>query len=137
MEKIIGQYWVPGLIDGCFVAGGCSVDYNAASEAGPGGWEAAASPDSDGSGGGSEMVRALLWPGCVVARPVPGMPKATILQWLLDIDYGGWVPRCVLDFVLPFSQVRYIVCSMYVYVCMFIHLDSTYTTYNIILCKYT
>lgn len=28
MEKIIGQYWVPGLIDGCFVAGGCSVDYN-------------------------------------------------------------------------------------------------------------
>ena len=117
MEKIIGQYWVPGLIDGCFVAGGCSVDYNAAS--GPGG-------DGDGGSSDSEMVRALLWPGCIVARPIPGMPKATILQWLLDIDYGGWVPRCVLDFVLPFSQVRYIVCSMYVYVCMFIHLDSTY-----------
>lgn len=26
--KIIGQYWVLGLIDGCFVAGGCSIDYN-------------------------------------------------------------------------------------------------------------
>ena len=26
------------------------------------------------------LVRALLWPGCIVARPIPGMPKATILQ---------------------------------------------------------
>lgn len=90
--KIIGQYWVLGLIDGCFVAGGCSVDYN-----GPGCDELA----------GDEMVRASLWPGCIVARPIPGMPKATTLQWLLDIDYKGWAPRCALDIALPFAQVRY------------------------------
>ena len=79
-----------GLIDGCFVAGGCSVDYN-----GPGCDESA-----DG-----EVVRAVLWPGCVVARPIPGRPKATTLQWLLDIDYKGWAPRCLLDWTVPFAQV--------------------------------
>ena len=66
VEKIIGQYWVPGLIDGCFVAGGCSVDYN-----GPG-----CDESIDG-----EMVRASLWPGCVVARPIPGMPKDSALNF--------------------------------------------------------
>ena len=52
-----------------------------------------------------EVVRAVLWPGCVVARPIPGMPKATTLQWLLDIDYKGWAPRCLLDWTVPFAQV--------------------------------
>ena len=70
------------------MAGGCSVDYN-----GP------------GCDAGDEMVRALLWPGCIVARPIPGMPKATTLQWLLDIDYKGWASRCALDLALPFAQV--------------------------------
>lgn len=79
-----------GLIDGCFVAGGCSVDYNG--------------PGCDESVDG-EVVRAVLWPGCVVARPIPGMPKATTLQWLLDIDYKGWAPRCLLDWTVPFAQV--------------------------------
>lgn len=88
-RKIIGQYWVPGLIDGCFVAGGCSVDYN-----GPGCDEAA-----------GEMVRAFLWPSCIVARPIAGIEKATTLQWILDVDFKGWVPRCILDTILPFSQV--------------------------------
>lgn len=71
------------------MAGGCSVDYN-----GPGCDEAA-----------GEMVRAFLWPSCIVARPIPGIHKATTLQWILDVDFKGWVPRCVLDTILPFSQV--------------------------------
>ena len=81
------------------MAGGCSIDYN-----GPGCDELAAT---------DEMVRAKVWPGCIVARPIPGMPNATTFQWLLDIDYKGWVPRLILDMALPFVQVTkltYLLC---------------------------
>ena len=54
VEKIIGQYWVPGLIDGCFVAGGCSVDYN-----GPG-------CDSEEPSTDGEMGRVFLLSGIFI-----------------------------------------------------------------------
>jgi hypothetical protein len=103
-KKIIGQYWVLGLIDGCFVAGGCSVDYN-----GPG-------CDED------EMVRAFFWPGCMVARPIPGIPNASTFQWMLDCDYGGWVPRIMLDWALPFAQVLLIL-QLAALLCFFLVVD--------------
>ncbi len=26
-------------------------------------------------------------------------------QWLLDCDFGGWVPRTIVEMAMPFAQV--------------------------------
>jgi len=43
--------------------------------------------------------------GCMVVRPIPGQPDACSFQWLLELDYGGWVPSCMVNLFLPFAQV--------------------------------
>lgn len=81
------SFWgVLGFKDGCFVAGGCSLAFPELP------------PEED-------LVRAWNHPGCMAVRPVAGQPQVTTFQWLLDCDYGGWVPQHVLDLALPFSQV--------------------------------
>lgn len=75
-----------GMMDNCFVAGGCSVDYPALPQEG-------------------DLVRAWNYPGCMVVRPIPGQTDVCLFQWLLDCDYGGWMPRSLFEFVVPFSQV--------------------------------
>ena len=79
-----------GLIDGCFVAGGCSLDFPGLND------------DKDEE----IVVRAHHYPGCIVVRPIPGGSKRVCtVQWLLESDYGGWVPSCVVNRALPFSQI--------------------------------
>ncbi|TRY67636.1 hypothetical protein TCAL_11477 [Tigriopus californicus] len=75
-----------GMMDNCFVAGGCSVDYPALPQEG-------------------DLVRAWNYPGCMVVRPIPGQADVCLFQWLLDCDYGGWMPQSLFEFVVPFSQV--------------------------------
>ena len=50
-------------------------------------------------------VRGWCFPGCMVVRPIPGQPDACTFQWLLELDYGGWVPSCLVNLFLPFAQV--------------------------------
>jgi hypothetical protein len=42
----------------------------------------------------------------MVVRPVPGQPDTSTFQWLLELDYGGWVPACLVNLFLPFAQVK-------------------------------
>jgi hypothetical protein len=42
----------------------------------------------------------------MVVRPVPGQPDTSTFQWLLELDYGGWVPACLVNLFLPFAQVQ-------------------------------
>ena len=43
----------------------------------------------------------------MVVRPVPGQPDTSTFQWLLELDYGGWVPACLVNLFLPFAQVKF------------------------------
>ena len=75
------------MLDNCFVAGGCSVDFPSLP------------PEPD-------LVRAWSYPGCMVLRPIPGRVGVSMFQWVVDCHYGGWVPQCLFDLALPFAQVR-------------------------------
>ena len=77
-------------MDSCFVAGGCSLDL----------------PDIFPDSANDDLVRAWNYPGCMVARPIAGQAKECIFQWLLDCNYGGWVPRFVQDSAIPLAQVK-------------------------------
>ena len=79
-----------GIIDGCFVAGGCSLDI----------------PGYEAKDGLEILVRAFHYPGCIVVRPIPGGAKdVCTVQWLLECDYGGLVPNLLVNSILPLGQV--------------------------------
>ncbi len=80
------MFKLEGSIDGCFVAGSGSVIYPLL-------------PEED------DLVRGWCFPGCMVVRPIPGQPDTSTFQWLLELDYGGWVPACLVNLFLPFAQV--------------------------------
>lgn len=62
-------------------------------------------PDKD-----PDLIRAWVYSSCMVVRPIYGMPKSGAnavcsFQWMIDCDYGGWIPKALLNLALPFAQV--------------------------------
>ncbi|PSN51009.1 hypothetical protein C0J52_07443 [Blattella germanica] len=60
--------------DGCFWSGGASVVH----------------PDAPSS---DKHVRGENGPGCMVARPIPGVADRCIFQWVINTRLNGWLPQ--------------------------------------------
>jgi len=58
----------------------------------------------------SRVVRATMGPGCFVTRALSTTrgQETCVLQWYLDTDLKGWIPRAVTDRTLATVQLKYI-----------------------------
>lgn len=45
--------------------------------------------------------RAHSGPGCWVISPIEDEPNASKVQWMMDTDLKGWLPRLVVDRAIP------------------------------------
>ncbi|XP_019394097.1 PREDICTED: steroidogenic acute regulatory protein, mitochondrial-like isoform X2 [Crocodylus porosus] len=55
-----------------------------------------------------ERVRAEATLSCIVLQPLEENPMQTRFTWLLSMDLKGWIPKSVINYVLPQSQADFI-----------------------------
>uniref|UniRef100_A0A672UFZ9 Steroidogenic acute regulatory protein, mitochondrial n=1 Tax=Strigops habroptila TaxID=2489341 RepID=A0A672UFZ9_STRHB len=53
-------------------------------------------------------IRAESQLSCIVLQPLAGDPSHTLFTWLLSMDLKGWIPKSVINRVLPQSQADFI-----------------------------
>ncbi|XP_061229880.1 steroidogenic acute regulatory protein, mitochondrial-like [Neopsephotus bourkii] len=53
-------------------------------------------------------IRAESQLSCIVLQPLAGDPSRTRFTWLLNMDLKGWIPKSVINRVLPQSQADFI-----------------------------
>jgi len=54
----------------------------------------------------SSLVRAIIGPGCHMVKPLGD--SACHITWLLDCQYGGFMPQRIVDMALPMAITQFL-----------------------------